>query len=73
MRVFCIVAYKGTNYYGWEKQIGQDSVQEQLEKAIGKILNAEINIYASGIGRICFSVHSFQLNPEFRRSRNTDY
>ena len=48
MRVFCVVAYKGTNYYGWEKQIGQDSVQEQIEKAIGKILNTEINIYASG-------------------------
>ena len=37
-----------TEHYGWEKQIGQDSVQEQIEKAIGKILNTEINIYASG-------------------------
>ena len=48
MRVFCVVAYKGTNYYGWEKQIGQNSVQAELEKAIGKILNADINIYGSG-------------------------
>ncbi len=48
MRVFCVVAYKGTNYYGWEKQIGQNSIQAELEKAIGKILNTEINIYGSG-------------------------
>lgn len=48
MRVFCVVAYKGTNYYGWEKQVGQNSVQAELEKAIGKILNTEINIYGSG-------------------------
>ena len=48
MRVFCVVAYKGTNYYGWEKQVGQVSVQGEIEKAIGKILNTEINIYGSG-------------------------
>ena len=38
MRVFCVVAYTGTNYYGWEKQVGQNSVQAELEKAIGKNL-----------------------------------
>ena len=48
MRVFCVVAYKGTNYYGWEKQVGQVSVQGEIEKAIGKILNTEISIYGSG-------------------------
>ena len=48
MRVFCVVAYKGTNYYGWEKQIGQVSIQGELEQCIGKILNTDINIYASG-------------------------
>lgn len=48
MRVFCVVAYKGTNYYGWEKQIDQNSVQGEIEKAIGKILNTQINIYGSG-------------------------
>ena len=40
--------YKGTHYFGWEKQVGQNSVQAELEKAIGKILNTEINIYGSG-------------------------
>ena len=68
MRVFCVVAYKGTNYYGWEKQIGQNSVQAELEKAIGKILNTEINIYGSG--RTDAGVHAsgqtfhFDINEE---------
>ncbi len=48
MRVFCVVRYKGTNYYGWEKQVGQISVQEVLETAISKILNQPITIYGSG-------------------------
>lgn len=48
MRIFCIVSYKGTNYSGWEKQVGQLGIQEVIEKAISKILNQEINIYASG-------------------------
>ena len=48
MRVFCIVAYKGTKYYGWEKQPNQISVQEEIEKAISQILNTPISIYGSG-------------------------
>ena len=48
MRVFCVVSYKGTKFYGWEKQVGQITVQEEIEKAIGQILNTEITIYASG-------------------------
>ena len=48
MRVFCIVGYKGTNYYGWERQVGQIGVQQVIEESISKILNADISIYASG-------------------------
>ena len=48
MRVFCIVAYKGTKYYGWEKQPNQVTVQEEIEKAISQIMNTPITIYGSG-------------------------
>ena len=48
MRVFCVVAYKGTKYYGWEKQLEQITIQEEIEKAISQILNTPINIYGSG-------------------------
>ena len=48
MRVFCVVQYKGTKYYGWERQIGQISVEEEIENALSKIFNQEINIFGSG-------------------------
>ena len=48
MRVFCVVSYRGTKYYGWEKQVGQISIQEEIEKAIGQILNTPISICGSG-------------------------
>ena len=48
MRVFCVVAYKGTKYYGWEKQPNQITIQEEIEKAIGQILNKPVTIYGSG-------------------------
>ena len=48
MRVFCVVSYKGNKFYGWEKQVGQITIQEEIEKAISQILNREITIYGSG-------------------------
>lgn len=48
MRVFCVIKYKGTRFYGWEKQIGQISIQEEIETALGKVFNGEISIYGSG-------------------------
>ena len=48
MRIFCVVAYKGTNYYGWEKQPNQITIQGEIEKAISRILNTPISIQASG-------------------------
>ena len=48
MRVFCVVAYKGTKYYGWEKQPEQITIQEEIEKALSQILNTPISIYGSG-------------------------
>lgn len=48
MRIKAITKYKGTAYYGWQKQINQLSVQTVIEEALNKVLNASINITASG-------------------------
>ena len=48
MRLFACVSYKGTNYQGWQKQKSAPTVQSEIEKVLSKILNTEINIYASG-------------------------
>ena len=48
MRVFCVVAYKGTRYSGWEKQTDELTIQGEIEKNISQIFNKDITIYASG-------------------------
>ena len=48
MRIKAIVKYKGTNYHGWQKQIGDRTIQGVIEEALSKVLDTQINIYASG-------------------------
>lgn len=68
MKIFAIVAYKGTNYQGWQRQTNAPSIQEEIEKVLSRILNAEICI--SGSGRTDAGVHAkgqtfhFEINKE---------
>ena len=48
MKVFGICSYKGTNYYGWQKQVGFISVQSVIEETLSKIYDTPIIIYGSG-------------------------
>lgn len=48
MKIKAIVEYLGTNYHGWQKQINDRSVEEEIEKVLSKILDTEITIYGSG-------------------------
>lgn len=48
MKLLCKVAYKGTNYQGWQKQPNLPTVQETIEKVLSKILDTQITIYGSG-------------------------
>ena len=48
MKIFAKVSYLGTNYHGWQKQPNANSIQEEIEKVLSKILNKEVNIFASG-------------------------
>lgn len=57
MRLFCVCSYKGTNYFGWERQNDKKTIQGEIEKAIGQILNREISIFGSG--RTDAGVHAF--------------
>lgn len=48
MRIKLIVAYDGTNFYGYEHQVGKRNIEDEILKAINKI-DAEVKkIYASG-------------------------
>ena len=48
MKVRGICSYKGTNYYGWQKQVGFISVQSTIEEVLSKIYDSPITIYGSG-------------------------
>jgi tRNA pseudouridine38-40 synthase len=48
MRYKVTLSYKGTNYFGWQKQPNVISVQEVIEKVLSTLYNEEISIYASG-------------------------
>lgn len=68
MKVLCKVAYKGTNYQGWQKQTNAPSVQETIEKVLSKILNEEITI--QGSGRTDAGVHAVGQYFHFVTSKN---
>lgn len=63
MRYFIELAYKGTNYHGWQYQPDADSVQETINKALSLILKKPIDIV--GAGRTDTGVHAKQMYAHF--------
>lgn len=51
-----IISYDGTDYYGWQKQNGMPTIQEEIEKALKKITSEDIEI--NGSGRTDRGVHA---------------
>lgn len=48
MRYFFEIAYKGTNYSGWQTQHNAITVQEIVEDALSKLTGSKIEIIGSG-------------------------
>jgi len=48
MRVMVIFSYDGSNFHGFERQVGYRTVQEELENALKYINNKDTKIFASG-------------------------
>jgi tRNA pseudouridine38-40 synthase len=63
LRYFIELAYKGTNYHGWQYQPDASSVQEILNKALSLILKKEIDIV--GAGRTDTGVHAKKMYAHF--------
>lgn len=63
MRYFIKLAYKGTNYHGWQYQPHADSVQETISKALSLLLRKETEIV--GAGRTDTGVHAKQMYAHF--------
>ena len=63
LRYFIKLAYKGTNYHGWQYQPEANSVQETINKALSILLRKEIDIV--GAGRTDTGVHAKEMFAHF--------
>lgn len=63
LRYFLEIAYKGTNYHGWQIQPNAITVQEVVNKAISTIL--QVQIETIGCGRTDTGVHASQFYLHF--------
>ena len=63
MRYFIEFSYSGKNYFGYQIQPNQISVQEVLEKALSVILREEIK--TTGAGRTDTGVHAKKIFAHF--------
>ncbi|MDB5274093.1 MAG: pseudouridine synthase [Chitinophagaceae bacterium] len=73
MRYFLDISYKGTAFHGWQRQPNAHTVQEALEGAIAKLLQADVLVTASG--RTDTGVHALQQMVHFdtEHSLNEDF
>jgi len=58
-----IVKYLGKDYHGWQKQIGEKTIQGEIEKAAKKIFDQKI--YLIGSGRTDAGVHALGQTANF--------
>lgn len=57
MRVLCKVSYDGSNYYGYQKQNNEITIQEVIENCLNKICKKPVIIHSSG--RTDAKVHAY--------------
>ena len=71
-RYFIKLAYKGTNYHGWQLQGNTPTIQLTINNALSTILREEINV--TGCGRTDTGVHAknyyahFNIEKELNKS-----
>ena len=70
MKILGICSYKGTNYYGWQKQVGFVSVQSKIEEVLSQIYDTQINI--TGSGRTDAGVHAKKQYFHFVSDKEKD-
>ncbi|HEY8401978.1 MAG TPA: tRNA pseudouridine(38-40) synthase TruA [Cytophagaceae bacterium] len=67
MRYFLEIAYKGTNYHGWQIQNNAHTIQAELENALKLLLGTSVDTIASG--RTDAGVHAEQQFVHFDSSQ----
>ena len=62
-RYFIHFCYDGTNYHGWQIQPNGNSVQEELQNALSKVLRCDVTVV--GAGRTDAGVHARKMVAHF--------
>ena len=70
MKILGICSYKGTNYYGWQKQVGFVSIQSKIEEVLSQIYDTQITILGSG--RTDAGVHAYKQYFHFISDKEKD-
>ena len=70
MKVLGVCAYQGTNYYGWQKQVGYVSVQSKIEEVLSTIYDTQVSI--TGSGRTDSGVHALRQYFHFIVEKEKD-
>ena len=68
MRILLTIAYDGTNYYGWQIQNGQITIQEEVQKALSQLYNTDIQV--RGASRTDTGVHAIGQRAMFMHQNN---
>ena len=68
MRYFAELSYKGTHYFGWQRQPNELSVQQVIEESLFTILRKQIAVV--GCGRTDTGVHASQYFLHFDYEEN---
>ena len=63
MRYFLKLSYNGTNFHGWQVQVGAISIQEEIEEKLSIILQTKTSIL--GCGRTDAGVHAKEFYAHF--------
>src|SRR6185369_14474037 len=66
------LAYDGTDFHGWQVQPQLRTVQGELQQALQKLFNHEVNVAGSGRTDAGVHAHGQVANVETMRSMDTD-
>lgn len=71
MKYFLHLAYKGTNYHGWQRQEKVASVQATIEDDLRKLFHKDLTIH--GCGRTDAGVHASNYYAHFKVEKIIDF
>ncbi len=63
MKIRLLLSYKGTHFFGWQKQKNQQTIQGELEKSLKEIFQKPISVIGSG--RTDAGVHAIGQQAHF--------